>query len=419
MINKNILIQLKSINWNFFEKNKKLTNKLHWYPGTFPQEIPSTLIQALSKENDIIFDPFGGIGTTLAEALRLKRKCIISDINPVALLSSYVSAIFLLTNNENNLLLKQYLAYIINNISNSKEELLNLGDITAFYNFDEYYSNIIQPNPNIFFNQILINIPQYDLLSKWIDANTLEHVKKIYAMITKESQYIKKIILLEMLSNVLFSSSSQRKSWGHIADNVYPKIMEDRHNDLILSCKRWINNKALKLLKFIPDNTFQETRAVILKQNWLEEVNPMFQNFPFDLLITSPPYANAIDYIKSQKLSLYLFGYSDIDVLSCCKNEIGARTRRRFPNSTKKWAENLVTSLQKQIPLGANNALYSFILPSEDEKRVIGTTYLSNFLLSINKELVFEIDRSINQQRTTQSWTSIKKEKILLFKNKE
>lgn len=419
MINKNILIQLKSINWNFFEKNKKLTNKLHWYPGTFPQEIPSTLIQALSKENDIIFDPFGGIGTTLAEALRLKRKCVISDINPVALLSSYVSAIFLLTNNENNLLLKQYLAFIINNISNSKEGLLNLGDITAFYNFDEYYSNIIQPNPNIFFNQILINIPQYDLLSKWIDANTLEHVKKIYAMITKESQYIKKIILLEMLSNVLFSSSSQRKSWGHIADNVYPKIMEDRHNDLILSCKRWINNKALKLLKFIPDNTFQETRAVILKQNWLEEVNPMFQNFPFDLLITSPPYANAIDYIKSQKLSLYLFGYSDIDVLSCCENEIGARTRRRFPNSTEKWAENLVTSLQKQIPLGANNALYSFILPSEDEKRVIGNTYLSNFLLSINKELVFEIDRSINQQRTTQSWTSIKKEKILLFKNKE
>ena len=419
MINKNVLIQLKSINWNFFEKNKKLTNKLHWYPGTFPQEIPSTLIQALSKENDMIFDPFGGIGTTLAEALRLKRRCIISDINPVALLSSYVSAIFLLTNNENNLLLKEYLSFVINNISNSKEELLNLGDITDFYNFDDYYSNIIQPNPNDFFNQIIIDAPQYDLLSKWIDANTLEQVKKIYVMITKESQYIKKIILLEMLSNVLFSSSSQRKSWGHIADNVYPKIMEDRHNDLLLSCKRWVNNKAQKLLKFIPDRTFHEARAVIIKQNWLEEVNPLFQNFPFDLLITSPPYANAIDYIKSQKLSLYLFGFSDIDILSSCENEIGARTRRRFPNSTEKWAEDLVTSLKKQIHLGKNNALYTFILPSEDEKRVIGNMYLSNFLLSINKELVFEIDRSINQQRTTQSWTSIKKEKILIFKNKE
>ncbi|MBO4857967.1 MAG: site-specific DNA-methyltransferase [Treponema sp.] len=419
MINKNILIQLKSINWNFFEKNKKLTNKLHWYPGTFPQEIPSTLIQALSNENDIIFDPFGGIGTTLAEALRLNRKCIIADINPVALLSSYVSAIFLLTNNENNLLLKEYFAYIINTISNSKEDLLNLGDITESYNFDDYYSNIIQPKPNEFFNQIIINTPKYDLLSKWIDCNTLEHVKKIYTMIEKEEQYIKKIILLEMLSNVLFSSSSQRKSWGHIADNVYPKVMEDRHNDLILSCKRWINNKAQKLLKFISNNIFQETRAIIIKQNWLDEVDSLFSTSPFDLLVTSPPYANAIDYIKSQKLSLYLFGYSDIEIVGCCENEIGARTRRRYPNSTEKWAEDLVTSIQKQILLGKENALYSFILPSEDEKRIIGNTYLSNSLLSNNKELVFEIDRSINQQRTTQSWTSIKKEKILIFKNKE
>lgn len=419
MINKNILIQLKSINWNFFEKNKKLTNKLHWYPGTFPQEIPSTLIQALSNENDIIFDPFGGIGTTLAEALRLNRKCIISDINPVALLSSYVSAIFLLTNNENNSLLKDYLSYIVNNISDSKEDLLNLGDITDFYNFDDYYSNIIQPNPKDFFSQIRIYAPKYDLLSKWIDGNTLDLIKRIYNMIEEEHQYTKKVILLEMLSNVLFSSSSQRKSWGHIADNVYPKVMEDRHNDLILSCKRWVNNKAQKLLKFKSNYAFYETRAVIIQQNWLEEVNTLFSTFPFDLLITSPPYANAIDYIKSQKLSLYLFGYSDTDILGICEKEIGARTRRRYPNSTEKWAEDLVTSIQKQIPLGNKNALYSFILPSEDEKRVIGNIYLSNFLLSNNKELVFDIDRSINQQRTTQSWTSIKKEKILIFKNKE
>ena len=113
MINKNRIIQLESINWNFFEKNNKLTKKLHWYPGTFPQEIPATIIQALSKENDLIFDPFGGIGTTLAEALRLNRKCIVSDINPVALLSSYVSALLLLVNKEIYLLMKVYLEYLV------------------------------------------------------------------------------------------------------------------------------------------------------------------------------------------------------------------------------------------------------------------------------------------------------------------
>lgn len=419
MINKNRIIQLESINWNFFEKNNKLTNRLHWYPGTFPQEIPATLIQALSKENDLIFDPFGGVGTTLAEALRLNRKCAIADINPVALLSSYVSAIFLLTNHENNLLLRVYLEFLVHLLSNEEKSILDFGDTSAFYDFDNYFAELIQPEPEVFFNQIIINLPQYELLKKWIDDSSIEEIKKVYSLIENEQQYTKKIILLEMLSNALFSSSSQRKSWGHIADNVYPKQMENRRDAFISSCKRWINNKARKLISFESKDSFQDKRAYIIKQNWLEDLNEYFEDLSFDLLITSPPYANAIDYIKSQKLSLYLFGYSDVDILSSCKSEIGARTRRTHSDSTEKWAADLIVSTEKHISLAKSDAVYTYILPSEDEKRVEGNKSLLDFLLSKNKELVFEVDRSINQMRTTQSWTSIKKEKILIFKSKK
>ncbi len=418
MINKNRIIQLESINWNFFEKNNKLTKKLHWYPGTFPQEIPATIIQALSKENDLIFDPFGGIGTTLAEALRLNRKCIVSDINPVALLSSYVSALLLLVNKENYLLMKVYLEYLVHLLSNNEKNVLDFGDTSAFYDFDSYFSELIQPVPDIFFNQIIVNLPQYDLLRKWIDDESIDEIKKIYSMIDNEQQYTKKIILLEMLSNALFSSSSQRKSWGHIADNVYPKQMENRKDAFISACKRWINNKARKLISFESTCSFNEKRAYVFQQNWLDDINDCFDDLSFDLLITSPPYANAIDYIKSQKLSLYLFGYSDADILSCCKNEIGARTRRTHSDSTEKWASDLIASTEKHISLAKSDSIYAYILPSEDEKRVVGNKSLLDFLISKNKELVFEVDRSINQMRTTQSWTSIKKEKILILKSK-
>ena len=40
--------------------------KYHWYPATFVPEIPYSLIEVLSVPGQVVFDPFGGIGTTFA-----------------------------------------------------------------------------------------------------------------------------------------------------------------------------------------------------------------------------------------------------------------------------------------------------------------------------------------------------------------
>jgi DNA modification methylase len=52
--------------------------------------------------------------------------------------------------------------------------------------------------------------------------------------------------------------------------------------------------------------------------------------FPVDLLVTSPPYADAIDYTFAQRLSLYLIGYDDFQIKNISNVEIGAR--RKGPN---------------------------------------------------------------------------------------
>jgi len=54
-------------------------NKNH--PAIFPPEIPRRFIQAYSFVNDIILDPFCGIGTTLIEAKKLNRKYCGIDIS--------------------------------------------------------------------------------------------------------------------------------------------------------------------------------------------------------------------------------------------------------------------------------------------------------------------------------------------------
>ena len=88
MINKKLHRQLESIDWDFATRYTGLTRTPHWYPGTFPAQLPSTLIQALSSSGDVVFDPYGGVGTTAAESIRLNRRTWSVDIHPISALAS-------------------------------------------------------------------------------------------------------------------------------------------------------------------------------------------------------------------------------------------------------------------------------------------------------------------------------------------
>lgn len=53
------------------------------HPAAFPSELPKRLIKLYSFFGDVVLDPFCGIGTTNAEALRLNRSSVGIDINPL------------------------------------------------------------------------------------------------------------------------------------------------------------------------------------------------------------------------------------------------------------------------------------------------------------------------------------------------
>lgn len=51
------------------------------HPAPFPRELPYRLIQMLSYKDDVVYDPFMGIGTTLLTAKELDRQYIGTDIS--------------------------------------------------------------------------------------------------------------------------------------------------------------------------------------------------------------------------------------------------------------------------------------------------------------------------------------------------
>lgn len=79
--------RLKELDWDFVgAKTNYLTHGLHPYPAKFIPQIPNALIQELSSVGEVVADIFCGSGTTIVEALTLKRHAVGVDANPLACL---------------------------------------------------------------------------------------------------------------------------------------------------------------------------------------------------------------------------------------------------------------------------------------------------------------------------------------------
>ena len=61
----------------------ELSNEVRqMHPATFPVGLPGEYIKAMSRENDIVIEPFGGSGTTLIACEALNRRCRIMELEP-------------------------------------------------------------------------------------------------------------------------------------------------------------------------------------------------------------------------------------------------------------------------------------------------------------------------------------------------
>lgn len=70
----------------FWTSKQRQNNTIHEvsYRACFKAELPNFFIKILTKEKDVVYDPFSGRGTTIIEAALLNRNVIANDINPLS-----------------------------------------------------------------------------------------------------------------------------------------------------------------------------------------------------------------------------------------------------------------------------------------------------------------------------------------------
>jgi len=255
-----IIQQLNKKQWTSGPyKKENWGNRLHSvapYIGRIKPSFAHWLIKTCTKPGDVVFDPFCGIGTVPLEADLLGRKAIGFDLNDYAIIIA--KAKFERRSLENNL-------KWLNKIE------LNGKDVT------------------------IKSIPKY--------VRQFYHPKTLREIIIVRDQMIKshRNFLLGCLIGIVHGHRPQYLSaWtGYIipfTPNSKPEY-------------RPVLERMLAKTKRMYETGFpSKTNAIIAKKDARTKCLP---NNSVDVVISSPPYFDTIDYVTSNRLRLSMLGMSD------------------------------------------------------------------------------------------------------------
>jgi hypothetical protein len=328
--NAEVAAQLEKVDWNFSRAGTwaSALHSLHWFPGNFIPQIPSYLIQSLSTEGQIVFDPFCGSCTSGVEAVILGRTAWMSDFSPVSYLISE-SKLSLLEDVE---VRKQLLAIEIPPLLIAESQI----DLKAQANLHA--------------------------LEQWFHSDTLEQLLRLWGFVAAQNEKVRRP--LEMLfSDTLFACAStlrsktasgkpRRHHWGWVADNVLPKppVWHD-------AVKYF--DERLHRAKLIVSQLGEYNAHFALRK---EDVrNCSYDTETADLVVTSPPYLGMIDYTRASRLTYLWQGW---DIALDRSLEIGARSRRDSISEPEKYLHDIGIAAEQIARVLKSGGLCAIVIGS-------------------------------------------------------
>jgi len=266
---------LDKIDWDFKNfKTQYLTHTFHPYPARFIPQIPLTFIKLFTREGETVLDPMCGCGTTLVEAFLNNRNAIGNDLNPLAALITKVK-ITLIDESE----FKYF---------NGKLALMKRYLDLDYKDVEEKINNLPNRKLSRIFNRVVIS--------------KLESIRETLLEIKEEGH------------NDLFDFGRVALSatiWSLVENGSRIEV-----DDLFLKKVKYMQNEMIKMSKIIKN--IPKVRVICGDARKLEvETNSI------DLIVTSPPYVNALDYYRLHMYNMLWLGM-DFDLFR--KHEIGGHS---------------------------------------------------------------------------------------------
>lgn len=272
---------------------------LHEYRGKFNPQVVRAIANILELQpKQWILDPFCGSGTTLLEALHLGLNAVGIDLNPLAV--EIANAKIASMGVPSNQLLEQAAALKLRLIE--RVDGMRLDKPFSPHDIKRVAGDSWETR---------LTCPKY--LRQWFSESVLAQLCAILYEIENLPSKRVRLIMRVILSDIVRKVSLQDAADLRIRRRKSPPENEPAVPLFLVSLSKKLSCilNARQLLQFT--NTKQMAiQASVLScgklASWKNGLRPPKQ---FDVAITSPPYATALPYIDTQRLSLVLLGLID------------------------------------------------------------------------------------------------------------
>lgn len=240
------------------------------YVGRIKPAFAHFLIEYASETGDAILDPFGGIGTIPTEGALMGRNTISNDLNPYAFIIARAKS-------EKKKPLNELVSYISQVKVNTSE--VNIDDIPSWVK--EYYNE-----------------------------ETLKEIFFFRDLLEKDKQYF-------LLGNLIGISQGHRP--GHLSKPcAWTLPYKPRPDDP--GEYREVKPRLIEKIKRTYKDSFDQSGTMEAIYGDARKLH--VKSDSVDVIITSPPYFDTLDYIGASRLRLAICGYYEEDKKTELKNQL-------------------------------------------------------------------------------------------------
>ena len=271
-----------------------LTHAIFYYPAKFIPHVVRYALKSFTNEGDWVVDPFAGSGTVGVEAYVCKRNAFLLDLNPL-------------------------LDYMIPLKVRIEKERLREGSLSQMLDGLEESSNHFTP--------------AWSNIAYWYPPEMLEVLRRYWGFIKNSERNTYTAIIESALLKVSkhFSYAEHRTPKLFRSKSKLKYIEELLQTDWREKLKEMIRGHSLETLRSLNDFAIL-TNHHNSRVEFKGGVDSSYYSFQreFDALITSPPYLQAQEYMRTVKMELFWLGYNDEEIRGLSRLEIPYRKADRI-----------------------------------------------------------------------------------------
>jgi len=321
--------------------NVEKLHRFHSYCARFPSEVAESAIQEFSQSGDSILDPFCGSGTSLPAGLLRGRRVVGADVD---ILAGMLSRVKCFPRSRDH-----YRAW-------RGHFAQKLG--AAFSEIKEGWparGNPKRPGAQLEIAGMDLSLPDFPELNYWFPPQLSAALAAI-AQIAHEcrDKHYEQVALVSLSASII-SKWPNTLSYAMDIDHTRPhRRVQKFHLGRILEIYLARLDRTIGCLGSLYEAyatvgitaKLQENARVICPHDARTELPDVAENSQ-TLVITSPPYFNAVDYPRAHRMSVcWMNGHAPEDLAS--RNDyIGLHRAKNFNSSS--WLENR-PRIRGQIP---------------------------------------------------------------------